>query len=283
MTSPLILDGKPVAESVYQKLLLEVSLLPIVPRIVFIRVGEDPASQSYVRSKEKRCLELGLRGETIVFPETVSEDELIARILTLNRDKDVNGILVQLPLPKPFNKARVLQSIDPHKDVDGLHPENAGLLLQGKPRFVPCTPAGILEILEFYRIPIEGKRAVVMGRSEIVGRPMAQLLLNHNATVTVCHSKTENLNEELKRAEILVAAIGQPKFVKPHHLSAGVVVVDVGINRVDGKIVGDVDFESVQHSVAAISPVPGGVGPMTIAMLMKNLVSAATLQMGQKN
>jgi methylenetetrahydrofolate dehydrogenase (NADP+)/methenyltetrahydrofolate cyclohydrolase len=278
MVQTLILDGKKVAESVYQKLLLEVSLLSFVPRIVFVRVGEDPASQSYVRSKEKRCLELGLRGETLVFPESLSEDELIAKILILNREKDVNGILVQLPLPKHINKARVLSSIDPMKDVDGLHPENAGLLLQGKPRFVPCTPAGILEMLTFYQIPIEGKRVVVLGRSEIVGRPVAQLLLNHNATVTICHSKTQNLIEETQRAEVLIAAIGKPKFVKAEMVSSGATVIDVGINRVDGKIVGDVDFDSVKSKVSAISPVPGGVGPMTIAMLMRNLSLAAMLQ-----
>jgi methylenetetrahydrofolate dehydrogenase (NADP+)/methenyltetrahydrofolate cyclohydrolase len=278
MNPPVILDGKAVAESIYKKILLEVSLLSFVPRIVFIRVGEDPASQSYVRSKEKRCLELGLRGETIVLSEGISQDELIEKILNLNRDKDVNGILVQLPLPKHLDKAKILQSIDPLKDVDGLHPENAGLLLQGKPRFVPCTPAGIIEMLNFYRIPIQGKRVVVMGRSEIVGRPMAQLLLNHDATVTVCHSKTENLMEELKRAQILIAAIGKARFVKAEMVSAGVTVVDVGINRVDGKILGDVDFEGVKEKSFAISPVPGGVGPMTIAMLMKNLVTAATLQ-----
>lgn len=282
MSGPLILDGKKVAESVYQRLLLEVSLLPVVPRIVFLRVGEDPASQSYVRSKEKRCLELGLRGETIVFSESVSEDEVIGKILSLNRDKDVNGILVQLPLPKHIDKARVLRSIDPYKDVDGLHPENAGLLLQGKPRFIPCTPAGIIELLKFYNIPVAGKRVAVLGRSEIVGRPVAQLLTNHDATVTVCHSKTQNLTAELLRSEIVVAAIGKPKLVQANMVSSGVVIVDVGINRVDGQILGDVDFDTVKSKASAISPVPGGVGPMTIAMLMKNLVLAATLQ-SQKN
>ncbi|MBM4304589.1 MAG: bifunctional 5,10-methylenetetrahydrofolate dehydrogenase/5,10-methenyltetrahydrofolate cyclohydrolase [Deltaproteobacteria bacterium] len=278
MNPSVILDGKAVAQSIYQKILLEVSLLSFVPKIVFIRVGEDPASQSYVRSKEKRCLELGLRGETIVLSEAISQDELIEKIFNFNRDKDVNGILIQLPLPKHLNKTKVLQSIDPLKDVDGLHPENSGLLLQGKPRFVPCTPAGIVEILNFYKVSIQGKRVVVMGRSEIVGRPMAQLMLNHHATVTVCHSKTENLMEELKRAQILIAAIGKPQFVKAEMVSAGVTVVDVGINRVDGKILGDVDFEGVKEKAFAISPVPGGVGPMTIAMLMKNLIMAATLQ-----
>ena len=276
--SPLILDGKKVAESVYQKLLLEVSLLSFVPKITLLRVGEDPASQSYVRSKEKRCLELGLRGETLVLPEQIGEQELISKILHLNRDKEVNGILVQLPLPGHLNKERVLKSIDPMKDVDGLHPENAGLLVQGNPRFIPCTPAGILEMLKFYQIAIEGKRIVIVGRSEIVGRPVAQLLLNHHATVTICHSKTKNLEDELKRAEVLIAAIGKPKFIKDDMLSPGVAVIDVGINRVDGQIIGDVDFESVSNIASAISPVPGGVGPMTIAMLMQNLCFAATLQ-----
>lgn len=273
-----LLDGKKVAENVYQKLLLEISLLPSIPKIVFIRVGNDPASETYVRSKGKKCLDLGLRSETIVLPETVSEAELKAKIHALNADKEVNGVLVQLPLPGHLRKDKILHEIDPLKDVDGLHTENAGRLMQGDPRYVACTPAGVLEILRFYQIPISGKKVVVVGRSDIVGKPAALLMLSQDATVTICHSKTQNLERETLQADILIAAIGKPKFFNASHVRDGAVVIDVGIHRVDGKIVGDVDFDSVVTKASAITPVPGGVGQMTIAMLMKNLLHAATLQ-----
>lgn len=278
----VLLEGKPVAEAIYSKVLLNISLLPALPKIAFVLVGEDAASQTYVRMKAKKCLDLGISGETIELPSSVAESVLIEKIHELNRSKSVHGILVQLPLPKGLNRNAVLGAIDPKKDVDGLHPENAGRLFQGDPRFIPCTPLGILEILKAHSIPIEGKRAVVIGRSDIVGKPMAQLLLMNHATVTICHSKTLHLAEEVRRADIVVAALGRPLLVKGDMVKEGAVVIDVGINRVEGKIVGDVDFESVVKKAGYITPVPGGVGPMTIACLMKNLTLAAALQQGAK-
>jgi len=277
------LDGKTVAEALYQKLLLEVSLLAAVPKLVVVMVGEDAASQTYVRSKTKRSQDLGFLSDTVHLPPTTSEEDVVGVIRRLNTDPKVHGILVQLPLPAGMSKHRVLGEIHPWKDVDGLHPENAGLLFQGHPRFSPCTPAGILEMLRFYSVPIAGRRVVVMGRSDIVGKPVAQLFLMNDATVEIVHSKTADLAAETSRADILIAAVGKPRFVKPEMVAQGAVVVDVGIHRgQDGKLVGDVDFESVLPKVGAISPVPGGVGPMTIAMLMKNLVAAARLQAGSR-
>ncbi len=274
----LVLDGKLVAEATYQKLLLEVSLLPVVPKIVLILVGEDPASQTYVRSKSKKCRDLGLHGETVLLPASTTEDELVRRMRELSLERSVHGILLQLPVPRSIDKYRVLDQLDPLKDVDGLHPENMGRLMQGRPRFVACTPAGILEIVRHYQIPIAGRKCVVIGRSEIVGKPISQLLTNHDATVTICHSKTRNLEAEASAADILVVAMGKPRFVGPNFVKEGATVIDVGIHRIDGKLIGDVDFEAVQSKAAAITPVPGGVGPMTIAILMKNLVHAAVLQ-----
>lgn len=274
----MILEGKKVAESLYAKVLLDISLLPVVPKIVFLLVGEDGASQTYVRSKGKKCQDLGLQSETLTFPATLKEEELIAKIHALNKDKGVHGILVQLPLPPHMNKLRVLREIDPAKDVDGLHADNMGRLMQGDPRFVACTPAGVVEILKFYSIPMEGANVVVVGRSEIVGKPMAQLMLMQNATVTVCHSKTKDLAKVTSSADILIVAIGKPLFIKADMVKDGATVIDVGIHRVNDKLVGDVDFASVSPKCHAISPVPGGVGPMTIGMLMKNLVLAASLQ-----
>lgn len=277
MGEPLLLDGKKVAESIYSKALLDVSLLPFVPKIAFVIVGTDGASQTYVKMKGKKSESLGLRHETITLPENTSEEELLKQIKSLNHNPDVNGILVQLPLPGHINKYKILESISPEKDVDGLHPLNQGFLAIGKPRFSPCTPAGVIEILKFYQIPLAGAKAVVVGRSEIVGKPMAQLLLLENATVTICHSRTKNLEAECKEADILIAALGKPKFITANMVKEGAVVIDVGIHRVNDKIIGDVDFENVAPHVRAISPVPGGVGPMTIAMLLKNLITAAGL------
>ncbi len=274
----VILEGKKVAESVFSKVALDASLLSFVPKIVFIMVGEDPASATYVRSKGKKCLDLGFQSETLTFPATMPEEELVSLVRKLNTDSGVHGILIQLPLPRHIDTKRCLREIDPIKDVDGLHPDNAGRLMQGDPRFVPCTPAGVIEILKFYNIQIAGTKAVVIGRSEIVGKPMAQLLLMHDATVTTVHSKTRNLAAETALADILVVAMGKARFIKPEMVKDGAVVIDVGIHRIDGKIVGDVDFEAVQGKASAITPVPGGVGVMTIAMLMKNLAAAATLQ-----
>lgn len=270
-----LLDGKKVAETVYSRLTAEVASLTVRPKIVFIRVGEDPGSKIYVGAKAKQSEKLGLLSETIVFPEDIDQRALCSRIEELNRDNKVHGILVQLPLPKSLDKASVLEMISPEKDVDGLHPDNAGRLMRGEPRFIPCTPAGILEMLKFYHVPVEGARAVVIGRSEIVGRPMAQLLLMHHATVTICHSKTRNLPGEASRADILVVAMGKYHFVGPDFVKEGAVVIDVGQHRVEGKVAGDVDFEKVAPKASLITPVPGGVGPMTIAMLMNNVVMAA--------
>ncbi len=272
------LSGKAVAEAVYEKLLLDLSLLPIVPKLVVVLVGEDPASQTYVKAKRKKCLDLGMRGETIELAATTTEEDLILAIRKLNRDSEVNGILVQLPLPAHIDKRKVLKEVDPLKDVDGLHPENAGLLFLGEPRFSPCTPAGVIEILKHGQIAIEGARAVVIGRSDIVGRPMAQLLLNANATVTVCHTKTKDLMSHTASADILVVAAGKARFLKAEHIREGATVIDVGIHRTEAGLCGDVDYDSVSSKAGAITPVPGGVGPMTIAMLMKNVCLAAKLQ-----
>ena len=271
------MDGKKVAESIYSQLLLEVSLLPVIPKLAVILVGKDPASETYVRSKAKKCQALGLQSETFHFPESVTEEILLAKIKELNQDKSTHGILIQLPLPSHIRKNLLFEKLDPLKDVDGLTAENAGRLLLGRPRLVPCTPMGIMEMLRFYSIPIEGRRAVVLGRSEIVGKPMAQLLMNANATVTVCHSKTKEIDQYTQAADIVIAAIGKPNWVGPELISEGAVVVDVGIHRVGDSLCGDVDFQRVEGKCSAISPVPGGVGPLTIAMLMKNLVLAASL------
>jgi len=272
------LIGKKVAESIYSQILLDVSLLPVVPKLTVILVGNNPASETYVRTKEKKCQSLGLQSETIHFPETVSESELVQKVKELNQDPHTHGVLIQLPLPPHINKNRLMDYLNPLKDVDGLTPENAGRLVQGIPQLIPCTPYGVMEMLKFYSIPVEGKRAVVLGRSDIVGKPMAQLLLNASATVTICHSKTRNIEEISRSADILIAAIGKPLGVGPEMIREGATVIDVGIHRVGDSLCGDVDFEKVEKICSAISPVPGGVGPMTIAMLMKNLVLAAALQ-----
>lgn len=277
-----LLDGKKVAESIYSKLLLEASLLSVVPKLVVILVGTDPASQTYVRSKAKKAQSLGLRSETIQYSESVTQDELLQKIRELNADKDTHGVLIQLPLPKHIQKNILFDALDPKKDVDGLTAENAGKLMLGRPQLVPCTPFGVIEMLKFYSVPIEGAKAVVLGRSDIVGKPMAQLLMNENATVTVCHSKTKNLAAVARSADILIAAIGKPKLVGSDWVGEGSVVIDVGIHREGDKLCGDVDFKKVEARCKAISPVPGGVGPMTIAMLMKNLILAASLQSQKK-
>lgn len=279
----LLLDGKKVADSIYKKLLLEVSLLPVVPKLVVILVGSDPASETYVRSKAKKCQALGLQSETVLFPESVSEEELLKKVQELNQDETVHGVLIQLPLPKHIQKKKLFDLLDPKKDVDGLTPENAGRLVQGVPQLIPCTPFGVIEMLRFFSIPIAGKNAVVLGRSDIVGKPMALLLLNENATVTICHSQTHSVEEATQKADIVVAALGKPRWLGPHMIREGAVVIDVGIHRETNGLCGDVDFEKVKSKCEAITPVPGGVGPMTIAMLMKNLVQATALQCKKKN
>lgn len=274
----LLLEGKPVAEEIYRKLLLEISLLPVIPKLVVILVGENPASETYVKTKTKKCQSLGLLSETRKFSSDVTEEELLNTLQELNQDPTVHGILIQLPLPGHLNKARLIAELDPLKDVDGLTAENAGRLFQGLPRLVPCTPMGVMEIFKHYEIELKGKHAVVLGRSDIVGKPMAQLLLMADATVTICHSQTRNLEKITQEADLIVAAIGKMKWVKHSMVSKNAVVIDVGIHREEGSLCGDVDFDSVKNHCTAITPVPGGVGPMTIAILMKNLVQAASLQ-----
>ena len=245
------------------------------PGLRVILVGEDPGSAVYVRSKEKAAREAGFEAETIRLPATISESELLARVEEANGDPSVDGLLVQMPLPGSIDGRRILDAVDPAKDVDGFHPVNVGLLQQGRPHLVPCTPAGIMELLRRSDVAVAGRRAVVVGRSEIVGKPMAALLLSGNATVTIAHSKTPDLPAVCREAEILVVAIGRPRFVTGEFVRPGAVVIDVGINRLEGGLAGDVDFESVRLVAAAATPVPKGVGPLTVAMLLKNTVRAA--------
>ena len=246
-----------------------------VPGLTVILVGDDPASQTYVSNKEKACARLGIRSRTLRMPKDISQETLENAILEANEDPAVHGILVQLPLPKHLDESRALALILPQKDVDGFHDVNMGRLARGEECVVACTPKGALYMLKSAGIPLEGKEAVVVGRSNIVGKPMALLLLQENATVTICHSRTRDLAAQTRRADILVAAIGKPRFITADMVKPGAVVVDVGINRVDGKLCGDVDFDAVSQVASFITPVPGGVGKMTIAMLMDNTVSAA--------
>jgi len=261
----------------------------VQPGLAVIIVGHDPASEVYVRNKHKACEELGIYSEVIEMAEDSSKEEILARIDSLNKDEKIHGILVQLPLPKALRSAEeeILDSIDPVKDVDGFHPVNVGRMVKGEEALLPCTPHGCLKMLELAGIEIEGKKAVVVGRSNIVGKPMLHLLLARNATVTVCHSRTENLPAVTREADILVAAVGRPKFITAEMVKEGAAVIDVGINRLPpaepgakGKLVGDVDFEAVKEVAGAITPVPGGVGLLTVAMLMENVVQAAEMQLG---
>lgn len=247
----------------------------VTPHLAVILVGENAASQVYVRNKENACIHAGIRSTIIRFPEVCTQEELENAVLSLNEDESVHGILVQLPLPKGLDEARVLALIDPDKDVDGFHAMNSGRLMNGQPSFVPCTPLGVMKLLEAYQIPTSGKHAVIIGRSNIVGKPMAMLLLAADATVTICHSKTANLAEITRQADILVAAVGKPNFVTGDMIKQGAAVIDVGINRVDDGLVGDVHAEQAEKVASYLTPVPGGVGQMTIAMLLSNTLDAA--------
>lgn len=276
-----IIDGKIISGSVKDRVAKEVADLKqkgITTGLAVIIVGEDPASKVYVANKKKACEALGIISEEYALPESTTQEELLALIDTLNKKKSINGILCQLPLPKHLNEDEVINAILPEKDVDAFHPQNVGKIMLGDYDFVPCTPAGIMEMLDYEGIDITGKNCVVIGRSNIVGKPMGMLLLHKNATITICHSKTKNLKEICASADILVAAVGRPNFVTCDMVKENAVVIDVGINRVDGKLVGDVDFNDVKDKCSAITPVPGGVGPMTIAMLMQNTVTAAKKQ-----
>lgn len=278
-----IIDGKAISEQLRDKLREEVASLSergAKPCLAVIIVGEDPASKVYVRNKERACKQLGMDSILLRLPESTTQEELLGEVRRLNADRAVNGVLVQLPLPAHLDEQAVLREISPEKDVDGFHAVNAGRLMQGERCTVACTPAGCLDLIRSTGVKIEGAEAVVVGRSNIVGKPMAMLLLQNNATVTICHSRTRNLAEVTRRADILVAAVGRPRMITGDMIKPGAVVIDVGINRVDGKLVGDVDFESAQEVAGWITPVPGGVGPMTITGLMRNTIAATRMQHG---
>jgi len=275
----ILLDGKKVSEKRLNHLKVEIDTSGLHPCLATVIVGSDPASQMYVRMKHRACERVGIGSAGIELAADASTDDVLASIARLNNDAGTNGILVQLPLPKQVDTARIIASVNPGKDVDGFHPENLGLLFSGKPRFSPCTPQGIMTLLQEYNISIAGARAVVAGRSIDVGRPMAALLTNADATVTICHSRTRDLPGELIRADILITAVGKAHFITADMVKPGAVVIDVGINQLNGKLVGDVAFDEVQEIASAITPVPGGVGPMTIATLMENTFKAAKLQL----
>lgn len=275
-----IIDGKGIAEKIREEVAVEVEELKkekgVVPKLCVVLIGEDPASQIYVRHKEVACEKAGIISEIHRLSSKTKQNELIGLIKTLNKDKSVHGILVQLPLPKGTDSIAALNEIDPKKDVDGLHPLNMGKLLKGEdPMFVPCTPSGIIELILSTGTEIKGKDAVVVGRSNIVGKPIALMLLQRHATVTICHSRTQDLAEKCKNADILVASVGSPGIIHGDMVKKGAVVIDVGMNRLKEKLVGDVDFDTAKQNAAYITPVPRGVGPMTIAMLLKNTLLAA--------
>jgi methylenetetrahydrofolate dehydrogenase (NADP+)/methenyltetrahydrofolate cyclohydrolase len=277
--SAILLDGKKTAEEIREWVQTEVSAMIRagcrVPRLTAIRVGDDPASEVYVRNKKNACEQVGIESEVRILPERTSQEELLHHIDSLNADESVHGILVQLPLPPQLKPEVIQERVSPLKDVDGFHPDNLGRLFSGNPRVVPCTPAGIMVLLEKYGIPLEGRRAAVIGRSNIVGKPVSILLLGKNATVTLCHSKTRDLREVVREAEIVVAAVGKPNTVTGEMVRKDSVIIDVGMNRLEGGLVGDVDFPKAKEKAAYITPVPGGVGPMTVAMLLHNTLNAA--------
>src|SRR5512140_2048885 len=296
IVSANIIDGKAVARQIEMEVAAAVQRLGLAPGLVAVRVGNDPASEVYVRNKARKAQELGLRGQELPLPDSTSEAELLEVVHRLNDDDAVDGILVQLPLPKQINAQKVIDAINPAKDVDGFHPMNVGLLHLGRPALAPCTPAGVMRLIDSTGVKIEGSNAVVIGRSDIVGKPMAALLLQRSATVTICHSRTRDLGDVIRGADILVAAVGRPLLVTAEMVKPGAVVIDVGMNRVEADVagrlahdpeksrllakngsvlVGDVDFARVREGAGWITPVPGGVGPMMIAMLMQNTIVAA--------
>ena len=278
-----IIDGKAISKQIRDELRIRAGELlekGIPVTLAVVQVGADPASTVYVNNKKKGCEYVGIRSLSYELAEDAGEDELLCLIDELNRRADVNGILVQLPLPAHIREERVIRAIDPKKDVDGFHPQNVGALCIGQPGFVSCTPAGIIQLLRRSGVEISGRECVILGRSNIVGKPMSLLMLRENATVTIAHSRTENLREVTRRADILIAAVGKPKMITREYEKEGAVVIDVGINRsADGKLCGDVNFEDVEPVCSAITPVPGGVGPMTIAMLLHNCLESVNLQL----
>ena len=274
----VLIDGKKVSGQIRNRLAEEVQELNKktgkTPGLATVLVGDDPASAVYVRNKNKICGELGFQSFEQKLSADTSEEQLLQLVGELNSNKDIHGILVQLPLPDQIDSEKILQAIDPKKDVDGFHPVNVGKLVVGNALLTPCTPTGIIELLDHYDIEISGKHAVIIGRSNIVGKPVSMLLLQRNATITICHSRTQDLEEVTRSADIIVAAVGRANFITEEMVIKGTVVIDVGINRVDGKLIGDVDFEPVSKKASHITPVPGGVGPMTIALLMENTLKA---------
>ena len=293
---PILLDGKTTAEAIRAEIRQEVADYQAqsgrAPTLAAVLVGDDPASHVYVRNKERACAAVGMVSRLIRLPDTTSTGQLLDLLAELNTDVEVNGILVQLPLPKQVDAQAVLDAVAPLKDVDAFAPENVGLLSQGRPRFLPCTPHGVAQILARYSLETIGKHVVIVGRSEIVGKPMASMLIQRdyglgprmaNASVTVCHSQSRNLAELTRQADILIVAIGKPEFIRAEMVQPGAVVIDVGINRVGDRLVGDVDFHGLQSIASAITPVPGGIGPLTIAMLLRNTLTAAALQSANTN
>jgi methylenetetrahydrofolate dehydrogenase (NADP+) / methenyltetrahydrofolate cyclohydrolase len=281
MSEAIVIDGKEIASRVRADVKATVDSVREtggVPGLATVLVGDDPASRVYVRGKQKACAEVGMRSFAHELPGTAAAEELLELVMDLNRSADVHGIVVQLPVPRQIDPSDVKDAIDPVKDVDGLTPTNAGLLAQGRDALVPATPAGVMELLRASETKLEGAEAVVLGRSDLVGRPLASLLLAANATVTVCHSRTRDLAAVCSRADVLVAAVGRPRLVGADMVKPGATVIDVGISRTEEGLVGDVDFEAVREKARAITPVPGGVGPMTIAMLLKNTLKAAQMQ-----
>lgn len=284
--SAKLIDGRAIAAEIRERIAADVtqfqSDIGVQPHLVAILTGDDPASAVYVRNKQRACDKAGIRSSLHRLPTDTTQDELLSLVRQCNAAKDVHGILVQLPLPPQIDEKAMLDAVAPLKDVDAFHPQNVGLIVQGRPRFLPCTPAGIQELLRHEKIETAGRHAVILGRSEIVGKPMALLLMQKgdtaNATVTVCHSRTRDIAAITRTADILVAAIGKPKFVTAEMVKPGAAVIDVGINRVDNQLVGDVDLDAVREIASAITPVPGGVGPMTIAMLLQNTLRAARIQ-----
>lgn len=273
-----IINGKELSKKIRGQVKEEVEVLNkkgIYPKLAVIMVGEDPASKVYVKNKSKACNEAGIEYEEFILNENIEMDELLSLIENLNNRKDIHGILLQSPIPKHLDIDKAFETIDYRKDVDGFHPINIGKLALNKQTFISCTPHGVMKMLEEYEIELKGANVVILGRSNIVGKPLAQCLLNKDATVTICHSKTKNIEEITRNADILISAIGKPKFVTANMVKEGAVVIDVGINRLETGIVGDVDFEEVSKKASHITPVPGGVGPMTIAMLLHNVVIAA--------
>jgi len=281
-----LIDGKKVSEDTRSEIAKGVEELKsssgITPGLAAVLVGDDPASEIYVRNKRKACEKVGIYSEEHKLPAETTEEELLELVIKLNNDDKIHGILVQLPLPDHINETNILRNVTPLKDVDGFHPENVGMLVEGNPRFISCTPYGIIKMLDYYNIEIKGAEAVVVGRSNIVGKPIGILLLHRHATVTTCHSRTKDLGEVTRRADILVAAIGRANFITADMVKEGAVVIDVGINRdEEGKLTGDVDFANLSDKVSYITPVPGGVGPMTITMLLWNTLESAKLAAGQ--